>query len=373
MKRINQLLLLPSLFITASLWGQLTVNDSIPVDSLVNEIFNTGTFVEVSNITFNGEPAEGLLNAQVGLFANGFDIDLPIDSGFAMTTGDMSALFTGEMGTFVSTGLSDPDILAILGGFSANDCAVLEFDVLNLAEALAFNFSFASIEYANYTCSSFNDAFGLFISGPGLDGPFTNGAINIATIPGTDTPIAINTINGGVPTGAGNPANCEFANPNWPQDTIYFIENYDNSLGDIMFTGLTVNIEAFVEVQQNETYHIKFAICDATDSALDSGIMLEANSFEGRFLSSTEEERPEGLELFPNPSEDHIQIGIPEEYRGRSLEISVLDMRGRTVLTETGVSQSQETLDISHLNPGVYIAVLSNQKEVIGREKFMKE
>jgi len=373
MKRINQILAFTFALCATSLSAQLTVQDSIPIDELVNDIFNTGTFVEVSNITFNGEPAEGLVNAQVGLFANGFDIDLPIDSGFAMTTGDMSALFTGGLGTFMSTGLSDPDILTILDGFSANDCAVLEFDVLNQAEALAFNFSFASIEYANYTCSSFNDAFGLFISGPGLDGPFTDGAINIATIPDSDIPIAINTINGGVPTGGGSPENCESVNPNWQEDSIYFIENYDNGMGDIGFTGLTVNIEAFVEVEQNEIYHIKFAICDASDTALDSGIMLEANSFEGRFTSSTDDRDFRNLKIFPNPADDRVFVDIPEEFSGESIGLRVTDIQGRTVSMENVNGGNRFDLKVSQLPAGAYIISLFAADQVMARAKFLKK
>ena len=61
-----------------------------------------------------------------------------------------------------------------------NDCAVIEFDVIVSADALAFNYVFASSEYAAYTCSNYNDAFGLFVSGPGISGPYENDAINIA-------------------------------------------------------------------------------------------------------------------------------------------------------------------------------------------------
>ncbi|HKK39880.1 MAG TPA: choice-of-anchor L domain-containing protein, partial [Cryomorphaceae bacterium] len=113
----------------AGLSAQINADNTIPIDSLVNEIFNTGTFVEVSNVTFNGQPADDTLtNIQIGLFGNGFNDGFPIDSGFAMTTGNMENLFNNS---FVGEPITDevendPDIVAI-SGFNANDCAVLEF------------------------------------------------------------------------------------------------------------------------------------------------------------------------------------------------------------------------------------------------------
>jgi hypothetical protein len=364
-----------SLLFSSSLSAQITADTSIPIDSLVQEIFNTGTFVEVSNVMFNGVAVDDTMtNMQIGYFANGFSDGLPIDSGFAMTTGNMQALFTGEFGSsFIPNSLqNDSDIVAI-SGFNANDCAVLEFDVLNLAEALAFQYTFASVEYENFTCSSFNDAFGLFISGPGIDGPYLNNAINIALIPDSDVPVGVNTINGGVPTGAGFPSNCEAANPNWVEDSQYFIENYGNSISSVTFTGFTVNLEAFVEVQQNETYHIKFAICDASDSALDSGIILEANSFEGKFLNVFDVDRPQPLKLYPNPTTDQAFIEIPRNFIGQNLSIRILDIQGRVVnstsLNATGVVE----LDTSSLEKGLYLVETASNGKVFGISKLLKD
>jgi hypothetical protein len=342
----------------------------------VQEIFNTGTFVEVSNVMFNGVAVDDTMtNVQIGYFANGFSDGLPIDSGFAMTTTNMANAFLADFsGNPISTELeNDPDIVEISGGFAANDCAVLEFDVLNLAEALAFNYTFASAEYQSFTCTVFNDAFGLFISGPGIDGPFQNNAINIATIPDSDTPVAINTVNGGVPTGAGSIEHCLLANPNWIEDSQYFIENYSNSISNVVFNGFTVNLEAFVEVQQNETYHIKFAICDATDGALDSGIILEANSFEGKFLNVFDVDRPQPLKLYPNPTTDQAFVEIPRNFIGQNLSIRILDIQGRVVnstsLNATGIIE----LDTSSLEKGLYLVETASNGKVFGISKLLKD
>jgi hypothetical protein len=362
-----------SLLATTGLSAQINADNTIPISTLVNEIFNTGTFVEVSNVTFNGLPADDTLTSiQIGLFGNGFDDGLPVDSGFAMTTGDMVNLFTNEMGnSFVGDTPDDPDIISI-SGFNVNDCAVLEFDVLNLAEALAFNFTFASIEYESFTCSQFNDAFGLFISGPGISGPYENGAINIALIPGSDTPIAINTVNSGTPSFFDS-FYCEEANPNWIEDSQYFIQNSGNIVSNVMFNGFTVNMEAFVEVEQNETYHIKFAICDAVDGALDSGIILEANSFEGKFLSVFDQNRPEQLKLYPNPSTDQVYIEIPSNYIGKNLSLRILDLQGR-IVSETNISATGRVeLETSQLEKGLYLIETAINGKVFGLSKLLRD
>ncbi|MFT6997414.1 MAG: hypothetical protein ACJAQ4_001167 [Cryomorphaceae bacterium] len=364
-----------SILATTGLSAQINADNTIPIDSLVNEIFNTGTFVEVSNVMFNGLPADDTLtNVQIGLFGNGFSDGLPIDSGFAMTTGNMVNLFTNSFeGDPITNELeNDPDIVAI-SGFNANDCAVLEFDVLNLAEALAFAFTFASAEYQSFTCSNFNDAFGLFISGPGIDGPYENNAINIALIPDSEIPIGVNTLNGGFPTGGGQAGNCEAANPNWIEDSQYFIENYNNSISNITFNGFTVNIEALVEVQQNETYHLKFAICDASDGALDSGIILEANSFEGKFLNVFDQNRPEQLKIYPNPTTDQVLVEIPETYIGQNLSVRILDMQGRVVSATSLTATGTVALKTSQLEKGLYLVETSTNGKVFGLSKLLRD
>jgi hypothetical protein len=78
----------------------------------------------------------------------------------------------------------------------------LEFDFVPTGDSLQFRYVFGSEEYTSYTCADYNDAFGFFLSGPGIAGPFSNGAaINIALVPGTTVPVSISTLNGGEPTG----------------------------------------------------------------------------------------------------------------------------------------------------------------------------
>src|SRR5690606_17404572 len=97
------------------------------------------------------------------------------------------------------------------------DVTVVEFDFIPAGDSVNFNFVFASTEYDVYVCTNWNDVFGFFIDGPGIDGPYQNGAENIALLPDGVTPVAINTVNDGdtfgpctTPTGANCPCNSEY-------------------------------------------------------------------------------------------------------------------------------------------------------------------
>lgn len=111
-----------------------------------------------------------------------------------------------------TTGGTDPDLNA-LTSLSINDACVIEFDFLPVGDTIRFNYVFGSEEYHDYVGSSFNDVLGFFLSGEGIVGPYTNDAINIAKVPGTNLAVSISNVNCGpqgtycAPPPGGN--NCE--------------------------------------------------------------------------------------------------------------------------------------------------------------------
>lgn len=256
--------------------AQITIDNTLTATQLVED-FLIGDGVEVDNITFNGAPGDEV-NIQLGLY-NGPSDFIEFDEGLVMASTDVITI-AGELGAFPLPNpvTDDPDLVQI-SGFNINDAAVLEFDFLSTSDSIRFNYVFASNEYPSFTCTQFNDAFGFFLSGPGINGPFSDDAENIALIPGTDIPVAINTVNGGMATGSGDPQNCEDANPNWEEDSQYFVDNSAQPTGDVQFPGMTQTFTAVADVDCGEWYHIKLAIGDAVDGALDSGVFLEAGSF----------------------------------------------------------------------------------------------
>ncbi len=245
------------------LHSQLVVNAPITPGQFVSGL--TGAGVTVSNITYTGDPD------QIGEFdATGTILGIP--EGVMLATGSCQ-LAVGPNNSGSTTlgggnfGVSDPDLDLIIGPAGGNDAAVLEFDFVPAGDTVKFNYIFGSEEYLEFVNGGFNDAFGFFLSGPGIAGPYSNGAVNIALIPGTTTPVTIDNVNTGL-----NPA--------------YYVDNgtgsnppFSTSAQYIQLDGHTVVLEAKYPVICGQTYHIKLAIADAGDASWDSGVFLQAGSF----------------------------------------------------------------------------------------------
>lgn len=264
--------------------AQLTVdNTSFTPEQLVQNVL-VGSGVTVTNVTFNGAPGT-TVNAQIGSF-NGINSNIGLGAGMIIATGDAQIAPGPNSGGGSTQGSgapgTDPDLSAITP-WAINDQAVLEFDFIPTGDSVTFRYVFASEEYDEYVCGTVNDAFGFFISGPGITGPFTNNAANIALIPGTNTPVSINTVNLGVAGSAGTPSNCSTIDPNWASYNIYYAGT--NLQQTVEYDGWTVILTARAAVQCGQTYHIKLGIADAGDSAFDSGVFLEAGSLSSNGVS----------------------------------------------------------------------------------------
>lgn len=264
--------------------AQLTVSNALTPQQIVQTVL-LGNGVTASNITFQGDPD------QIGTF-NGALSNIGMASGMVMCTGSINVAPGPNNSTSLSVGggnfgVGDVDLDSIVSVLpfptSTNDRAVLEFDFVPTGDSLAFNFVFGSEEYNEYTCGTVTDVFAFFLSGPGISGPFTNNAANIALVPGTNVPVAINTVNLGVPGSNGQASNCDVFDPNWAANNIYFTNNSPGVT--VQYDGFTVVITAMAQVQCGQTYHIKLAIADVSDTAFDSGVFIEAGSFQSNAVS----------------------------------------------------------------------------------------
>ena len=159
----------------------------IPFAQNVNVSSITDCFGSIFNVTYSGS---------LGQFDDYSTPQLTLDHGIILSTGDAGGL----LGNFTNGpigGASDQDLLqvanlvpALIGqNFSVNsinDAAIIEFDFIPNDDTLNFGFVFASNEYPNFVNTAYNDAFGLFLSGPGINGPYTNNAINLGVVPNSD-------------------------------------------------------------------------------------------------------------------------------------------------------------------------------------------
>ncbi len=257
MKKITSLLIISFFYQFGS--AQIVFTNTLTPQGLVEDVL-VGSGVTVNNFSYNN----GAANAQI-VQPNMTSFTA---TGFPFTSGVF-------MGTANATDVAGDADLQILASNPVTNGAILEFDFVPFGDTVKFRYIFGSTEYPGFTCSNFNDAFGFFISGPGIAGSFSLGAINLATVPGTNIPVSINTVNSGVGSG-GSPALCLAADPNFLNNVIYFTNTFDALTG---FNGGTVAMTAITGLQCGQTYHIKLAIANAVDEALDSGVFLEGNSF----------------------------------------------------------------------------------------------
>ncbi len=278
--------LILAMFFTSNLLAQIEVEPTGTIftpENLITNVF-LGDGVEVSNITFQGE------NTAVGYFTNGID-DVGMDRGIVMSTGLATTAATpnngpGTTGNTSGMGtVSDPDIQTLLGINSQWDPAIYEITFVPINDTLRFKYAWASEEYPEYACSGFNDVFGFFIEGPGINGPFSNNSQNIAFVPDpsdpsgltfTDLPVTINNVNPGVVGNNGNIVNCT---P--PNGSLAYGQYYNDNTGGTTLTydGILDVFIAQVVVTPCEEYTIRLAVSDASDGAFDSAVFLEAKSF----------------------------------------------------------------------------------------------
>jgi hypothetical protein len=332
-----------------------------------------GPNVTISGLSIAPVQADTLV-PQIGTFNwSGTTEALP-DSGIIFSTG--SVLHAVGHGTHASTVVwfypaqlehGDDDIDLLSPGDSPSfDACMIEFDVVPAEEVLRLAYVFASDEYTGYTCSEWNDHFGIFLSGPGITGPFSNGSVNIALVPNSQAPVSINTVNAGYPSPfTGYPENCFSADPNWQSNTQYFLSS--TPAMDMAYDGLTVQLDAMADVIPGETYHIKIVIADVADGQVDSAIFLKAGGVTSTAPITTGVGDDHGINAW---SLDDRQLAI--HAAGRRLgRLTLYDRSGRIVAASSGNQSDQAIMAVGDLPPGIY--VLSAEVDgVYHRMKILK-
>ncbi|MEI8280234.1 MAG: choice-of-anchor L domain-containing protein [Bacteroidota bacterium] len=210
--------------------------------------------------------------------------NLGLDSGIILTTGwaATSGAGYGANGPQSTGGNNanashnnnapgDPQLTSLAGQNTYDACS-LQFDVIPSGDTLEFQYVFGSEEYINSVCAQYNDVFAFFISGPGI-----SGQQNIALVPGTNVPVAVNSINNGVPgiNSNGTLSACNAMGPGSPF-TNYYVNNVTGTT--ITYYGFTNVLSAIKAVTPCSTYHLKLAIADAGNGTYDSGVFIAAGS-----------------------------------------------------------------------------------------------
>lgn len=275
---MNKKLSLFFAFLPFFIVAQLNVSTTLYSPSqLINQVL-LGPGVVATNVMYNGH------SLAVGYF-KGLNTGLGIDSGIIMATGKaIDAIGPNNSGNtssiFNSGGYS---LLDSITGQITKDKSILEFDFVPSSDTVQFRYVFASEEYTEGVCTPYNDVFAFILSGPGIPG----GMVNLATVPGSNIPVTISSINGGQ---IGSPIYQADSSYSWCHlsNTQYFVSNSNGLF--IEYDGYTKVLTAKSAVTPCNTYHIILAITDGgNDDTWDSAVFLEAGSFNSKYVTVSQQ------------------------------------------------------------------------------------
>lgn len=342
MKPITNLYLsIAILFASISAQAQLQTFWS-PFHLLVGTEF-LGTNFAVSNVQFTGS------YYAIGSFeASSTNIGLP--SGILITTGSIYGNSSGPIGpNNMSNAGFDNSIggstllTGIAAGNNTYNAATLEFDFVPSIDSLKLKYIFGSEEYPEYAppnSSTFNDVFGIFISGPGL-----TGVQNIAKLPNGSI-VSIN-------------------NVNMNTNSTYYVNNGNGSTSPfntspeyIQYDGYTTVLETKVALQIGETYHLIIAIADVNDGIYDSGLFI-GSCETCDFNASLEDHFSKTALLYPNPANNELKL-----HTEKTVDfVRIIDVSGKSI----GFYNDVNSINVSSMQNGIYFAQF-----VIDNKVFME-
>ena len=195
-----------------------------------------GPGVTVTNAQFRGDVAAS------GTFT-GAAVDIALAGGVILSTGRVADAVGPNQSDGWSFDFSRPGDgdLSLIVGAETFDAAVLEFDVVPVANTMSIRFVFASEEYPEFVDSDFNDVLAIYVNG-----------VNCANYNGR--PVAINSINENV-------------------NASLFVANY-GTVHNTEFDGFTVPLDCVAAVTPGVLNHVKIAIADTSDGIYDAAVFL---------------------------------------------------------------------------------------------------
>lgn len=223
-----------------------SINDGLTADQVATLL--TGTGATISNVRITGSSLA--LGSFDGADAIGVATGVVLSTGRIADAAGANTTTSGgaDLGTNGHAALD-----AVVAPFVTHDAAVIEFDVVTESPTFAIRYVFASEEYREWVDSEYNDVFAFFVNGA-----------NIALTPGTNEPVTINTIN------------------HLRNQGLY----RDNEGGTAtQFDGYTTPLLAVAVVEPGVSHHIRIAIADTTDGALDSAVFIAQGGISGSQLA----------------------------------------------------------------------------------------
>ena len=258
--------------LSSTIQAQISITLPSNIEAAIQQKL-AGSGVTISNVKM--ERLSGV--SQVAIFNNGTENtgakpNIGIESGIVLSTGDTSSLAWQTKDAYGwSIGRStteEHDLLKLLNNNAIyiNDPVVITFDLVPTTNNITIDFAFGSDEYEHFVGDqNYIDAYGFFISGPGINGTFTNNAVNVAQFPN------------------GDPVSTNYVNRN--KNSAYYVRNPDVTFyGDwisnpergnhVALNGWTKVITSHLPAEAGQTYKVKIALGDGGDGQYDSSVFI---------------------------------------------------------------------------------------------------
>ncbi|CAN5885335.1 hypothetical protein BH18ACI4_BH18ACI4_28490 [soil metagenome] len=213
-----------------------TTNDAT---ALANTLLAGGSGIVINSATYTGAAAAS------GTFTGGTGI-IGFESGILLTSGLAQIAVGPNNSSSAGSNNGAPGTALIANSFNAS---ILEIQFTPTGDQVQFSYVFGSEEYNEFVNSAFNDAFRFNVNGT-----------NFALIPGTMTPVEINTVNNGL-------------------NSAFYRDNTGAIQVNTQYDGLTVVLSFVAPVNTGVINNLTLVIADRGDTILDSGVFIAGGSF----------------------------------------------------------------------------------------------
>jgi hypothetical protein len=349
-------------------WLELLEDRSVPAGLVVNDMTAgvtaaslvatlLGPGVSASNITYQGN------NVSSGTFSGGTGI-IGFESGIILSSGQANAVIGPNDGNDTASfdnGLpGNAQLDALVPGNPTFDATVLSFDFVPQGSTLKFNYVFASEEYNKFVGQTFHDVFGFFLN-----------AQNLALVPGTNTPLTIDTVNAGNPANGTPASNPQFYINNAPASDPLPAPVQLNTEMD----GLTVVLQVTANVIPGVTNHIDLGVEDVGDGLFDSNVFIQAGSFAAPMAPAFQAYRPfryafRSLEQNEGKASPTSPVGTAILPLGGGADVPTLDGNLTLINVGTLAATGPIQVDIGGLPQGVTV-VNANGIDSANNEPFI--
>jgi Secretion system C-terminal sorting domain len=119
---------------------------------------------------------------------------------------------------------------------------------------------------------------------------------------------------------------------------------------------------------------LALSVNEAKSQSLPVGVTGANANYQSVTVSINELSLERAISIYPNPALGELSVKQQDDFDFNGAELSIQDIRGRVVLTESNVHFKNEVLKINtqKLSPGIYTLYLrTNNKNVTAYKKFV--